>query len=51
MRTPATTAKARKHAVAQQDFLDRVNAAGGIGVCVHSVDELEEEIEPFLIED
>jgi hypothetical protein len=32
----------------QQAFLDQLNAMGGIGICVHSVDELEEQLSPFL---
>jgi hypothetical protein len=32
----------------QQAFLDRLNAMGGVGVCVHSVAELEEMLTPHL---
>lgn len=28
----------------QQEFLDEVNASGGIGICVHSLDELHDEL-------
>lgn len=33
----------------QQAFLDRVNELGGVGVCVHSVDELERSLRPYLL--
>ena len=32
----------------QGAFLDRVNELGGVGVCVHSVRELEERLTPYL---
>jgi hypothetical protein len=32
----------------QAEFLRRVNELGGIGVCVHSVRELEEDLAPYL---
>lgn len=32
----------------QQEFLDRVNQLGGIGLCVHSVEELEEQLGSHL---
>ena len=32
----------------QDDFLRQVNERGGVGVCVHSVGELEEALAPFL---
>lgn len=32
----------------QSDFLREINDRGGIGLCVHSVDELERELEPYL---
>ncbi len=33
----------------QQDFLDRVNDEGGIGIVVHSVEELISELRQFNI--
>lgn len=33
----------------QQAFLERVNALGGVGVCVHSVEELERSLRPYLL--
>lgn len=32
----------------QAEFLATVNRLGGVGVCVHSVDELEAALAPFL---
>jgi hypothetical protein len=32
----------------QEEFLREVNARGGVGVCVHSVGELEELLSPYL---
>jgi hypothetical protein len=32
----------------QEAFLRKVNELGGIGVCVHSVDELMEKLRPYL---
>jgi hypothetical protein len=32
----------------QAEFLATVNKLGGVGVCVHSVDELEAALAPFL---
>jgi hypothetical protein len=32
----------------QRAFLDRLNALGGIGLCVHSVTELEQQLGPYL---
>lgn len=32
----------------QQEFLEKVNQLGGIGLCVHSVEELEKKIGPYL---
>lgn len=32
----------------QAHFLSRVNALGGVGVCVHSVHELETALAPYL---
>jgi hypothetical protein len=32
----------------QSAFLARVNELGGVGVCVHSVRELEERLTPYL---
>lgn len=32
----------------QEEFLRRVNDLGGVGLCVHSVGELEEQLEPYL---
>ena len=32
----------------QEEFLRQVNALGGVGVCVHSVSELEEVLAPYL---
>ena len=32
----------------QQAFLQDIRAAGGIALCVHSLDELEEQLRPFL---
>ena len=32
----------------QADFLRQVNERGGVGVCVHSVGELEELLAPYL---
>lgn len=32
----------------QEEFLRQVNARGGVGVCVHSVRELEEVLAPYL---
>ena len=32
----------------QEEFLRRVNELGGVGVCVHSVRELEERLRPYL---
>jgi hypothetical protein len=34
--------------IEQEEFLRRVEEAGGIGVCVHSVAELERAMEPWL---
>lgn len=33
---------------AQRIFLNTINNAGGIGICVHSVDELERLLEDYL---
>ncbi len=33
----------------QAAFLERVNELGGVGVCVHSVGELEARLRPFLM--
>lgn len=33
----------------QADFLARVNALGGVGLCVHSLDELERQMRPYLL--
>jgi hypothetical protein len=33
---------------AQYEFLRRVNEGGGVGVCVHSIRELEEAVMPYL---
>lgn len=32
----------------QVEFLRRVNELGGVGVCVHSLRELEEKLTPYL---
>jgi hypothetical protein len=32
----------------QEEFLRQVNASGGLGFCVHGVDELERKLAPFL---
>lgn len=32
----------------QVDFLQDIQAAGGIALCVHSLHELEEQLRPFL---
>jgi hypothetical protein len=32
----------------QEEFLRQVNERGGVGVCVHSVGELEEMLAPYL---
>jgi hypothetical protein len=32
----------------QRTFLDQLNAMGGIGIVVHSIDELERQLGPFL---
>ena len=32
----------------QEEFLRQVNERGGVGVCVHSVSELEEVLAPYL---
>ena len=32
----------------QEEFLRQVNASGGLGLCVHGVDELERKVGPFL---
>ncbi len=32
----------------QEAFLRKVNELGGIGVCVHSVDELMQKLRPYL---
>ena len=32
----------------QAAFLERVNELGGVGICVHSVAELEARLRPFL---
>lgn len=32
----------------QEDFLRRVNDLGGVGLCVHSLTELENQLKPFL---
>jgi hypothetical protein len=32
----------------QAEFLARINALGGIGICAHSVQELAERLRPFL---
>ena len=33
----------------QTAFLERVNGLGGVGLCVHSVGELEARLRPFLV--
>jgi hypothetical protein len=33
----------------QASFLERVNEQGGIGLCVHSVGELEARLRPYLV--
>jgi hypothetical protein len=33
----------------QEAFLDGIRQRGGIGLCVHSLRELEEQIRPFLV--
>jgi hypothetical protein len=39
----------KKHPTNEQAaFLKRVNDLGGIGLCVHSVEELEEELDRYL---
>lgn len=37
-----------KPRVEQEEFLHDIRAAGGIGLCVHSLRELEEQLRPFL---
>jgi hypothetical protein len=32
----------------QAAFLARVNELGGVGICVHSVHELETQLRPFV---
>ena len=32
----------------QEEFLRQVNQRGGVGLCVHSVGELEEKLGPYL---
>jgi hypothetical protein len=32
----------------QRAFLEQLNASGGVGLCVHSLDELEEGLRPYL---
>lgn len=32
----------------QAAFLQHLNDLGGIGICVHSIDELEEQLGPYL---
>src|SRR5262245_18167130 len=33
----------------QRAFLEQLNAMGGVGICVHSVAELEEQLGPYLL--
>ena len=43
VKKPSETARAD-----QEAFLEEIRARGGIGLCVHSLRELEEQLRPFL---